>query len=87
MSAAFSDLLSVRQFLAVHTKLESELKQRIQQRMGETSKAVFVNGDVTWKRSKDGSALDVETLLKDQPDLLERYSLPKAGSRRFLIND
>ena len=87
MSAAFSDLLSVRQFLAAHTKLESELKQRIQQRMGEASQAVFENGDVTWKRSKDGSALDVEKLLKDQPDLLERYSLPKAGSRRFLIND
>lgn len=87
MSAAFSDLLSVRQFLAAHTKLESELKQRIQQRMGEASQAVFENGDVTWKRSKDGSALDVETMLKEQPDLLERYSLPKAGSRRFLIND
>lgn len=87
MSAAFSDLQSVRQFLAAHTKLETELKQRIQQRMGEASKAVFENGEVTWKRSKDGSTLDVETLLKDQPDLLERYGLPKAGSRRFLIND
>ncbi len=87
MSAAFSDLLSVRHFLTAHNKLEAELKQRIQQRMGDASKAVFENGDVTWKRSKDGSTLDVETLLKDQPDLLERYSLPKAGSRRFLIND
>lgn len=87
MSAAFSDLLAVRQFLAAHTQLESELKQRIQQRMGQASRALFENGDVSWKRSKDGSALDVDTLLKDQPDLLARYSLPKAGSRRFLIND
>ena len=87
MSAVFSDLLSVRHSLATHTKLEAELKQRIQQRMGDASKAVFENGDITWKRSKDSSALDVENLLKDQPDLLERYSLPKPGSRRFLIND
>lgn len=86
MSAAFSDLLAVRQLLDNKTQLESELKQRIQQRMGDASKAVFQNGDITWKRSKDSSTLDVGTLLKDQPELMARYHLPKAGSRRFLIN-
>ena len=86
MSATFSDLLAVRQLLDNQTQLESELKQRIQQRMGDASKAVFQNGDITWKRSKDSSTLDVDTLLKDQPELMARYRLPKAGSRRFLIN-
>lgn len=86
MSAAFSDLLAVRELLTTHTELESQLKQRIQQRLGDATKAVFETGDVTWKRSKDGSGLDVAQLLKDQPDLLQRYALPKPGSRRFLVN-
>jgi putative phage-type endonuclease len=86
MSAAFSDLLAVRQLLTQNTDLESQLKQRIQQRLGDATKAVFETGDVTWKRSKDGSGLDVAQLLKDQPDMLQRYALTKPGSRRFLVN-
>lgn len=86
MSAAFSDLLAVREVLTTHVLLEAQLKQRIQQRMGEATKVVFETGDVTWKRSKDGTGLDVASLLKDQPELLSRYSLVKPGSRRFLVN-
>ena len=86
MSAAFSDLLAIRQVLTTNVLLEAQTKQRIQQRMGEATKAVFETGDVTWKRSKDGAGLDVGSLLKDQPDLLQRYSLVKPGSRRFLVN-
>jgi len=86
MSAAFSDLLAVRQMLATNTQFEAQLKQRIQQRMGEATKVVFETGDVTWKRSKDGTGLDVTRLLKDQPELLQSYRLVKPGSRRFLVN-
>ena len=86
MSAAFSDLLAVRETLNSQLLLEGQLKQRIQQRMGDASKAVFETGDVTWKRSKDGTGLDVATLLKDQPELAQRYALVKPGSRRFLVN-
>ena len=86
MSAAFSDLLAVRQKLTQHTELESKLKQRIQQRLGEATKAVFETGDITWKRSKDGSGLDVAQLLKDHPDFQQRYAFTKPGSRRFLVN-
>lgn len=86
MSAAFSDLLSVRQMLATNNQLEAQLKQRIQQRMGEATKAVFETGDVTWKRSKDGTGFDAARLLKDQPELLQSYSLVTPGSRRFLVN-
>lgn len=86
MSAAFSDLLAVRQQLATHSQLEAQLKQRIQQCMGVASRAVFETGSVSWKRSKDGSGLDLDKLLKDQPTLLERYSIVKPGSRRFLVN-
>ena len=86
MSAAFSDLLAVRQVLSAHTQLEAQLKQRIQQRMGEASQAIFDGGDVTWKRSKDTSVLDTASLCKEQPELVQRYSLPKPGPRRFLVN-
>ncbi len=86
MSAVFSDLISVRQSLATQTELEAQLKQRIQQRMGDATKVLFEMGDVTWKRSKDGSGLDVERLLKEQPELLQSFPLVKPGSRRFLVN-
>ena len=43
-------------------------------------------GEVSWKRSKDSVTLDVARLLKDQPDLLERYPLIRAGSRRFVVS-
>jgi putative phage-type endonuclease len=86
MSAAFSDLLAVREVLATNVLLEAQFKQRIQQRLGDATKAVFETGEVTWKRSKDGTGLDVNRLLKDQPALANSYSLVKPGSRRFLVN-
>lgn len=54
MAAVFSDLLAVRQMLSAQTQLEEQLKQRIQQRMGEASRAIFETGEVSWKRCKDG---------------------------------
>jgi putative phage-type endonuclease len=86
MSAVFSDLLAIREVLTTNVLLEAQLKQRIQQRLGDATKAVFQTGDITWRRSKDGSGFDTASLLKDQPELLSRYSLVKPGSRRFLVN-
>lgn len=85
LAAAFSDLLAVRQKLADVTELEAQLKQRIQQRMGDASRAVFESGEVSWKRSKDSLVLDAARLLKDQPELLTAYGQTKPGSRRFLV--
>lgn len=86
MSAAFADLVTVRDEIATREKLEAELKQRIQQRMGDASKAVFETGQVSWKRSKDGLGIDMAKLLQDQPGLQQRYPFAKSGSRRFLIS-
>ena len=86
MSAAFSDLLAVRQELTKFNLQEAQLKQRIQQRMGDATKVVFETGDVTFKRSKDGTSLNLEKLLKDHPELQTSYSMVKPGSRRFLVN-
>ena len=85
LAGAFSDLLAVRQKLADVSELESQLKQRIQQRMGDASRAVFECGEVSWKRSKDSVSLDTARLLKEQPELLAAYTQTKPGSRRFLV--
>lgn len=86
MSMAFADLVAVRSEIEVRVQLESQLKQKIQQRMGDASRAKFETGDVSWKRSKDGLVLDVATLLKEQPELLATYPQIRPGSRRFLVN-
>jgi hypothetical protein len=54
--------------------------------MADATQALFESGDVTWKRSKDGTGLDVAALVKAQPDVMQRYALVKPGSRRFLVN-
>ena len=53
--------------------------------MGDASRALFDTGEVTFKRSKDGASTDLEQLLADHPELAQQYTIPKAGSRRFLI--
>ena len=85
MSGVFSDLLAVREVVTTQTALESQLKQRIQQRMGEATRAVFEIGEVSWKRSKDGTSLDTTQLLKEHPEMAQTYAVTKPGSRRFLV--
>lgn len=85
LAGVFSDLLAVRQVVETQSQLEAQLKQRIQQRMGAATRAVFDSGEVSWKRSKDACVLDVTRLLKDKPELLQQYLLVKPGTRRFLV--
>jgi hypothetical protein len=85
MSAAFADLVSVRADIDAREKVEAQLKQRIQQRMADATKANFETGSVSFKRSKDGVGIDMTKLLQDQPDLVARYPSIKPGSRRFLV--
>ncbi len=85
LASSFDELLRLRELMAAHGQREAQLKQGIQQRMGEASKALFPAGEVSWKRSKDGTALDVDRLTRDRPDLIEAYAVTRPGSRRFLI--
>lgn len=85
LSATYADLLSVRQTLTGFETLEAKLKQTLQQAMGDASKAIFETGSITWKKAKDGSGVDLARLLKDHPELAQRYAITKPGSRRFLI--
>ncbi|MBX6152963.1 YqaJ viral recombinase family protein [Pseudomonas aeruginosa] len=85
LSGAFDELQSVRANLEAQGKREAELKQQLQQAMGDASRAQFANGSVSWRKAKDSVVLDVPLLLKEKPHLLARYPSTKTGSRRFLI--
>jgi len=86
MAAVFAHLLAVRELITVNTEREQQLKQRIQRRMGEATRALFPIGEVSWKRARDGSSIDLDQLLKDLPELAPLYSRTKPGSRRFVIH-
>lgn len=85
MSAAFSDLVALRELLASTERREAEVRQRIQQRLGEASVARFDTGEVRWKRSRDASVLDAERLMSEQPDIVAGYRTTRPGSRRFTV--
>lgn len=86
MERCFADLVAVRARMADLDDVEAKLRQQIQQTMASSGKAVFSSGEVTWRKTKDTTVLDTGRLLKDQPDLLQRYGLARTGSRRFVIN-
>ena len=85
LTAAFIELKAVRQSMADKEKREAELKQMLQQAMGDASRAEFASGYVSWRKAKDSIGLDVTQLLKDKPYLQAKYALLKPGARRFLV--
>jgi len=86
LSATFADLVTVRAEIETREQLESKLKQHIQESMGDASRALFETGEVSFKRSKDGSGIDLKKLLSEHPDLGTQYAVTKPGSRRFLVS-
>lgn len=85
LSAVFADLVVLRAEIAMREQHEARLKQTIQQAIGDASRALFETGEVTFKRSKDGSGVDLKRLLTDHPTLQAPYATSKPGTRRFLI--
>lgn len=86
LSMAYVELKALKQTIGKQQQREAELKQLLQQAMGDLSRATFAGGQITWKRSKDSAVLDTDSMLKEKPYLKARYSKVKDGSRRFLIN-
>jgi putative phage-type endonuclease len=54
MSTALLGLITMRAEIESRKQVEDQLKQQIQQRMEDASKAQFRSGFVTWKRNKAG---------------------------------
>ena len=82
---AYLELKAVRQSIADKEKREAEIKQILQQAMGDASRAEFSSGYVSWRKAKDSIGLDVAQLLQDKPYLQAKYPLLKPGARRFLV--
>jgi len=81
----FGELLHLREHKEEVELRESQIKQRLQATLGEATVGLFADGKITWKRSKDRLAPDLDRLGQDHPDLLSHYVKPVPGSRRFTI--
>ncbi|ASV99002.1 YqaJ viral recombinase family protein [Paraburkholderia aromaticivorans] len=86
LSTAFAEFVTVRAEIETREQLEATLKQTLQEAMGEASRAIFEAGEVSFKRSKDSSGVDLKKLLDDHPELQQQYAITKPGSRRFLVS-
>ena len=86
IAEAFASLLGTQARLAQLKTEEAQLKQQIQSAMGEASRALFDQGEVTWKRSKDSVVPDTKRLQDEHPELVAFYTQTRPGSRRFVIN-
>ena len=85
LGLAFTSLASLRVELEEKEAQAEKLKQTIQQAMGDASRALFAEGEVTFKRSKDGTSFDAKRLATDHPDIASRYTVTRPGSRRFVL--
>ena len=86
LSDTFAELVALKSELEARGKNAEQLKQTLQQAMGDAARAVFATGEVSFKRAQDGTSLDTKRLAQDHPDLVARYSVTKTGARRFLIS-
>ena len=86
LNETFFNLKQIRHTQAELNQREAELKQALQQAIGTASKAVFADGSISWKKSRDSVSIDTAALLADHPELKSRYQVSKPGSRRFLIS-
>lgn len=85
LSETFLSLSALHAELAEKEQQAEQLKQRIQQAMGDASRAVFEHGVVTYKRAKDSSFLDSKRLAANHPEIAAQYTGQRPGARRFVL--
>ena len=85
LSSTFADLVLLRADIQAREEQAEKMKQMLLQAMGDASVAQFETGRVSFKRSKDGTYLDVDRLLLNHPELALEYAITKPGSRRFRL--
>lgn len=84
--AIYLELKVVRQALQAKQARAAELQQRLQQALGDATYGDFPHGSIRWQRGQDRMVLDVDRLLQEQPELLERYAKHLPGERQFFIS-
>ncbi|MES1965046.1 YqaJ viral recombinase family protein [Psychrobacter sp. AH5] len=81
----FEQLLSYRDYMQELEQRHDQVKHQLQSLIQDNEVAVFEKGAISWKRSKDSIGLDSKAVIKAHPELLERFSKTRQGSRRFVI--
>ncbi|WP_288841908.1 YqaJ viral recombinase family protein [uncultured Deefgea sp.] len=84
-NALFSNLLELRERKEEVEAKEALIRQRLQNALGTATAAVFAAGRVTWKKTKDRLATDLDKLTAEHPEVVQQYSKAITGTRRFLI--
>ncbi|WP_145250682.1 YqaJ viral recombinase family nuclease [Pseudomonas oryzihabitans] len=84
--AIYLELKVLRQALQAKQARAVELHQRLQQALGDATYGDFPHGSIRWQWGQDCTVLDVDRLLQDQPELLERYASCLPGERQFFIS-
>lgn len=85
LSATFDGLVVLREEIAQMDKRAEQMRQQLEQSMGDASRALFPTGEITYRRSKDGNSVDLKRLAEAHPDLVAQFTVERPGSRRFRI--
>jgi putative phage-type endonuclease len=85
LNSAFDTLVALRAELESTEGRAEQLKQTIQAAMGDASKARFARGEVTFKRAKDGTTVDLKRLAAEHPAIAAHYTVIRPGARRFVL--
>lgn len=81
----FEQLLSYRASIEDIEQRHDQVKHQLQTLIKDNEIAIFSQGAISWKRSKDSVGLDSKAVIKAHPELLAQFGKTKHGSRRFVI--
>lgn len=81
----FDKLLSYRASIEDLEQRHDQVKHQLQSLIKDHEVAVFDKGAISWKRSKDSVGLDSKAVIKAHPELMDKFSKTRQGSRRFVV--
>lgn len=81
----YEQLISYRDYMQELQERHDKVKHQLQSLIKDNEVAVFDKGAISWKRSKDSVSLDTKAVIKAHPELMEKFSKTRKGSRRFVI--
>ncbi len=86
MNDVFGRLVDTRTIREEAQEEEEQLKQQLQEYMGEATQMILAGGKVSWKKAKDSNTVDFKKILEDHPEFQQQYPMVKPGSRRFTLS-
>jgi len=83
---AYKDLKDLKKQISALEERKDTLEGRLKMAFGD-AEAITYGGDTlaTWKAPKPSMKLDTKLLAAKYPNIVEEYTLPVQGARRFLL--